>query len=76
MKKILAIMIALLIGSLFEGNQWAQAFGELDDVFGIEIHGFISQGFLKSDDPSYERELQLRKSRPDHLLLQCPLHLH
>ncbi|MDY6839807.1 MAG: porin [Thermodesulfobacteriota bacterium] len=54
MKKSMVIMTAVLIGILSMGNVQAQAQGDVSDVLdSVDIHGFISQGYLQSDDNNY-----------------------
>jgi hypothetical protein len=48
MKKLFLVMIIVLFGL---ANQ-VQAM-EFDDLGGIEVHGFISQGYLQSDDNNF-----------------------
>lgn len=50
MKKGIVILILILLGMVFSSNLYAV---ELDEFGAVEIHGFISQGYMMSDDNNF-----------------------
>lgn len=53
MKRYISTITAMLVALAFTGSAAAI---DLDDFGGVEIHGFISQGYLKSDDNNFFAE--------------------
>ncbi len=50
MKRTLVVLFSVLLGITLAGNIHAM---EFDEMGGVDIHGFISQGYLKSSDNNF-----------------------
>ncbi|MFZ5568837.1 MAG: hypothetical protein ACOZF0_00425 [Thermodesulfobacteriota bacterium] len=50
MKRTLVVLFSVLLGILCAGSTQAM---EFDEMGGVDIHGFISQGYLKSDENNF-----------------------
>lgn len=50
MKRTLVVLFSVLLGIIWTGSIQAM---EFDEMGGVDIHGFISQGYLKSDENNF-----------------------
>lgn len=53
MKKTMVVLFSVLLGIIWAGSIQAM---EFDELGGVDIHGFISQGYLKSDANNFMAE--------------------